>query len=276
MKLTITDKTALVLEGGGMRGVFTCGILDYFILNNINFPYVVGVSAGAINGISYISKQFQRAKKTNIDLLEKYKYMNFRNLLLTGNYVNDKIVYGLIPDKVLPFDFDTYSNNPTIFETVSTNCISGEAEYFTEKKDKNRTLDLIRSSSRLPFVSPFCYINNIPYLDGGIVDSIPLKRAIDKGYDDNTIVILTKPKGYRKKVNKMRFARIFYHKYPNLHKALSIRYKVYNQQLEYVEELEKAGKIIVFRPSGKNIVGRTEKNTKKMNALYDEGFNFLR
>ncbi|MFR9165811.1 MAG: patatin family protein [Dysgonomonas sp.] len=261
----------LVLEGGGMRGIFTCGVLDYFIDNNIDFPYVVGVSAGACNGLSYISKQRGRARYSNIEMLEKYHYIGIKHFLKNRNIMDFNLLFKELPESIYPYDYGTYFSSPTRYEMVTTNCLTGKAEYFEEKKNIQRLLDIARASSSLPIMCPIAYVDNVPMLDGGICDSIPVQRAIDKGHKNN-IVVLTRNKGYRKEKKDIKVPRFVYRKYPALRDALSNRNRVYNEQLDLVDKLEEEGKIIVIRPLKPVEVDRIEKDTKKLEALYEEGY----
>ena len=263
---------ALVLEGGGLRGVFTCGVLDCFMDNGIRFPFTVGVSAGACNGLSYMSGQRGRARASNIDLMDKYHYVGFRYLLTQGCIMDFKLLFEDFPEKIIPYDYDAYFSNPDRFVMVTTNCLTGKAEYFEERQSSARVMDIVRASSSLPFVSPITYVDGVPMLDGGIVDSIPVQYAIDQGYD-KLVVVLTRNRGYRKKNGSMPLAKAMYRKYPLLQKALSQRNAVYNRTMELVERLEDEGRIIVIRPVKPVQVGRMEKDTAKLAALYDEGYD---
>lgn len=269
--MKIDDKTALILEGGGLRGVFTCGVLDCFMDHGIRFPLTVGVSAGACNGLSYMSGQRGRARISNIDLMEKHNYVGFKYLLTQGCIMDFKLLFEEFPEKIIPYDYKAYFSNPDRFVMVTTNCLTGKAEYFEEKSSAERVMDIVRASSSLPFVTKITYVDGIPMLDGGIVDSIPANYALEHGYT-NLVVVLTRNKGYRKKAGKMRVAKAFYRKYPNLQRALSLRNAVYNQSMEQIERLESEGKITVIRPQNPVVVGRIEKDTAKLAALYDEGY----
>ena len=266
-----TKNTALVLEGGGLRGVFTCGVLDCFMEHGITFPFIVGVSAGACNGLSYMSGQKGRAKKTNVDLLDEYHYIGFKYLLKQGCIMDYKLLFEDFPNKVIPYDFEAYFQNPTRFVIVTTNCQTGKAEYFEEKASSDRLMKIVRASSSLPFVSTITHVDGVPMLDGGIVDSIPIQYALDQGYE-NIVVVLTRNKGYRKKPGGMKAAKLFYRKYPALQKALSERNAVYNRTMDLIESLEEQGRITVIRPVKPVEVGRMEKDTAKLTALYEEGY----
>jgi len=273
--LQIDGSTGLVLEGGGMRGVFTCGVLDYFMDCGIRFPYVIGVSAGACNGLSYVSRQRGRAKYSNIDLLEKYNYIGLKHLLKKRNIMDFDLLFNEFPEHILPYDYDAYFASPERFVMVTTNCITGKADYFEEKKDKHRVIDIARASSSLPFVCPVTYVDGIPMLDGGIVDSIPLQRAIADGYVHN-VVVLTRNRGYRKEAKDIRVPSFVYRKYPKLREALSCRCTAYNEQLEMVEQMEDKGEIVVIRPQNPVAVDRIERDVHKLTAFYQEGYECAR
>lgn len=270
--MTIDNNTALVLEGGGLRGVFTCGVLDYFMDNGIRFPFTVGVSAGACNGLSYMSGQRGRAKASNIDLMEKYHYVGLKYLLTQKCIMDFKLLFEDFPEKIIPYDYDRYFNNPDRFVMVTTNCLTGRAEYLEEKSSSARVMDIVRASSSLPLVSPITYVDGVPMLDGGIVDSIPVEYAMSQGYE-KLVVVLTRNKGYRKPDIRMPLAKIAYRKYPNLQNALRNRNAVYNKTMDLIEKLEDEGKITVIRPSRPIEVSRMEKDTAKLAALYQEGYD---
>ena len=273
--MTIDNNTGLVLEGGGLRGVFTCGVLDCFMDNGIRFPFAVGVSAGACNGLSYMSGQRGRAKSSNIDLMDKHHYIGLKYLLTQRNIMDFKLLFEDFPERIIPYDYDAYFSNPARFVMVTTNCLTGKAEYFEEKSSSKRVMDIVRASSSLPFVSPITYVDGVPMLDGGIADSIPVRYALSQGYE-RLVVILTRNKGYRKQNSEMRAAKVFYRKYPNLQKALSERNAVYNQTMDLIERLEDEGWITVIRPIRPVEVGRMEKDTAKLTMLYQEGYDIAR
>lgn len=267
----IERNTGLVLEGGGMRGVFTSGVLDAFMKHGVYFRYVVAVSAGACNGMSYISRQPRRARLSNIDFLTQYGYIGWRHLLRQGCIFDQELLYDKFPNEYLPFDFDTFFQWSATFEMVTTNCLTGQAEYLTESNDRQRSLDIVRASSSLPYVSKIVRVDGIPMLDGGIVDSIPVMRAIETGHPQN-VVILTRNKGYRSKERDRKIPPFVYKKYPRLRVALSRRVAAYNEQLELVERLEELGKVVCIRPQRPMEVGRMEKDIGRLERLYQEGF----
>lgn len=270
--MIIDNNTALVLEGGGLRGVFTCGVLDYFMDNGIRFPFTIGVSAGACNGLSYMSGQRGRAKASNIDLMDKYHYVGFKYLFTQKCIMDFKLLFEEFPEKIIPYDYDAYFSNPDRFVMVTTNCITGKAEYFEEKTSQERIMDIVRASSSLPFVSPISYVDGIPMLDGGIADSIPVEYAMSQGYE-KLVVVLTRNRGYRKKAGSMPLAKAVYRKYPALQKALSERNAIYNRTMDLIERLEDEGRITVIRPLKPVDVSRMEKDTDKLRALYQEGYD---
>lgn len=269
--MQIDRKTALVLEGGGMRGVFTSGVLDAFMKHDLTFPYIVAVSAGACNGMSYVSHQPRRARISNIDYLARYKYIGLRHLVTQGCIFDRELLYDKFPNQYLPFDFDTFFSSPMTFEMVTTNCLTGQPMYLSERHDRQRALDIVRASSSLPYVSKIVDVDGIPMLDGGIVDSIPLQHAIDMGHPTN-VLVLTRNRGYRDTGKDMKIPRFIYRKYPRLRVVLSRRLAAYNAQLEYVERMEDEGRVICIRPERPMGVDRIEKDIAKLERLYEEGF----
>lgn len=264
------NDTALVLEGGGMRGVFTCGVLDALMKYDIHFPYVVGVSAGACNGLSYASWQPGRAKKSNIDLLEQYRYIGINHLIRTGCIFDPDLLYRRLPNELLPYDYDAYFKSGIIYEQVVTNCLTGRAEYLSEYSgDRQRLLDICHASSSLPYVSKIVMVDGIPYLDGGIVDSVPIVHAMEKGYK-NYVIVMTRNRGFRHTSKDIRH-KVMYAKYPRLRVALSRRHKWYNETMELVERLEDEKRIHVIWPEKPIRVGRMEKSIARLEDLYNEG-----
>lgn len=270
--MIIGPDSALVLEGGGLRGVFTCGVLDAFMERGIRFPFTVGVSAGACNGLSYMSGQKGRAKASNIDLMDKYHYVGLKYLITQGCIMDFKLLFEEFPEKIIPYDYDAYFANPDRFVMVTANCLTGKAEYLEEKHDAGRVMDIVRASSSLPFVTRITYVDSVPMLDGGICDSIPVEYALSQGFADITVV-LTRNRGYRKSEKPNPFLRLFYRKYPELQKAIANRNKEYNRTMTLIEQLEDEGKITVIRPLRPVEVTRMEKDTAKLRRLYDEGYS---
>lgn len=275
MSVNLPENTGLVLEGGGMRGVFTSGVLDYFLDNHITFPYCVSVSAGACNGLSYKSCQRGRAKQTNVDLLEKYRYIGMKYLWTQHSILDRKLIYDTIPNEILPFDYDACFANPMEFEMVTTNCLTGKACYFSESHDEDRLVNIAKASSSLPYVCPIVWIDHQPMLDGGIIDSIPVERAIERGHAFN-VVVLTRNRGYRETSRDLKIPKYIYRRFPRLRLLLSKRHAIYNAQLELVERLEDEGRILAIRPERPVEVGRLESNVEKLTALYNEGYECAR
>ncbi len=254
-----------------MRGVFTCGVLDYFLDCGLRFPYIVGVSAGACNGLSYMSGQRGRAKFSNIDLLEKYRYIGMKYLWTQRSILDQHLLYRDFPEKIVPYDFEAYRRNPCEFEMVTTNCLTGQACYLTEKGNWERLLLIAKASSSLPYVCPVVFVDHTPMLDGGIVDSIPVERAQNLGFLNN-VVVLTRNKGYRKSERDIKIPHFIYKRFPRLRVVLSHRCECYNRQLEMVERLEEEGRVLAIRPERPIEVGRMEKDVKKLTVLYEEGY----
>jgi len=245
--------------------------LDYFMDADIHFPYAIGVSAGACNGLSYMSHQRGRAKYSNIDLLDKYHYIGLKYLIKKRSLLDMDLLFDYFPNHILPYDYEAYALNPGRYEMVTTDCVTGKACYWEEKSDPQRIIEIVRASSTLPYVCPIAHVDGHPMLDGGIVDSIPVERAFSQGVE-KCVVVLTRNKGYRKKASDFKIPSFMYKKYPRLRVALSNRNKLYNYQLELVERLETEGKVEVIRPEKPLEVDRMETNVKKLTALYEEGY----
>lgn len=269
--MQIYRNTGLVLEGGGMRGVFTSGVLDAFMKHELYFHYVVAVSAGACNGMSYISRQPRRARLSNIDFLSQYNYLGLRYLFTQGSILDKKLLYDRFPNKLIPFDYDEFFKHAANFEMVTTNCLTGRPEYLSETSDHQRAINIVMASSSLPFVSKMVTVDGVPMLDGGITDSIPFLHARDMGHPFN-VVVSTRNYGYRESGRDRKIPPFIYRHYPRLRVALSHRIDAYNEQLQMMEDLERAGDIVVIRPQRPMEVARIEKDTQKLERLYEEGF----
>lgn len=266
-------KTGLVLEGGGMRGVYTSGVHEYLLEKNIYYPYVVGVSAGASNSCNYVSRQRGRGKRTNLDYLKNWRYMSLRSLLLKGSYFGLDFIFGDIPNRLDIFDFETFYQSPGVFRIGATNCITGQTDYF-DKHEITAGLEHIKASCSLPFLSPIVKINGVPYLDGGIADPIPVRKALHDGCE-HVVVVLTQPHGYQKKIMSKKINFLYetvFRKYPELVKSLEVRNKQYNETVLFVEELERQGKATIIRPDGSLKLQRFEKNTSILGDLFEQGY----
>lgn len=265
------NKVGLVLEGGGMRGLYTAGILDFFMEKDLYFPYVIGVSAGACNAASYISKQKERSKRINIDYVKNPRYLSYRNLVKEESIFGMDFLFNEIPNKLEPFDYTTFHSSEQRFIIGTTDCETGNPLYFDKNKCKD-ILGVLRASSSIPLLSPVVEVEGKKLLDGGVADSIPIKKAIEDGFKRN-IIILTRNKEYRKKPYKFKlFVKRSYSKYPKLVDKIFNRYKIYNNTLDYIEELENKYKAFVIRPSKPLKVDRLEKNPQKLKELYKMGY----
>lgn len=235
------------------------------------FNYVVAVSAGACNGMSYISRQPRRARIANIDYVAQYDYVGIKNLVTQGCIFDQDLLYNRYQNELVPFDYDEFFKHSAGFEMVTTNCNTGKAEYLTETSNRQRACDIARASSSLPFLSKITWIDNVPMLDGGIVDSIPVMRAMETGHATN-VVISTRNYGYRESGTDRKIPYFIYKNYPRLRVALSHRIELYNTQLQLIEDLERADKIICIRPQRPMEVRRIDNDLSKLEALYEEGF----
>ena len=265
-------KTCLVLEGGAKRGIYTAGVLDVLLENNIITDGVIGVSAGAIHGCSYASMQIGRSIRYNIKYGNDYRFMSFKSLLLSGNVVDTEFCYHELPEKLDPFDNEAFMKSGIEFYAVCSNLETGKPEYI-RCRDMFAEIDYLRASASLPLASKIVEVDGKKLLDGGITDSIPLQAAENLGFDKN-IVVLTRPAGYRKKPSHLNWLiKLIYGKYPRFVEAFTRRYKVYNEELDYIEQAEKEGKILVIRPSQKIKVKKMEQNLDKVQEMYDLGRN---
>ena len=271
MNVNKKEKTGLVLEGGGLRGIFTAGVLDFFLEKNIEFDGCIGGSAGSCHACSYLSKQHKRAFNVSVDYLDDKRYCSMHSLITTGDLFGVDFVYGEIPDKLNPIDNETFMKSRTRFQAVITNCRTGEAEY-PDVKDFRTDTVYIRASSSLPFLSKMVKINGELYLDGGVSDSIPIKKSIENGNTKN-IIIMTRDKKYRKKQSKLgKISAIRYKKYPKFVELMNTRFSRYNEILEYIYELERQGKVFIIQPETPLNLGRIEKNREKLTNVYNIGY----
>lgn len=268
-KEAVVTKTGLVLEGGGVRGIYTAGVLDVFMERGLTFDALVGVSAGAIHGCSYLSNQHGRS----IRYYEKYcgdpRFMSFQSFLKTGDVVGVDFCYHELPDVLDPYDYEAFLKNETPFYAVCSNVETGEAEY-PQLTDMRAQIDLLRASASLPYFSRIVEFGGKKYLDGGCTDSIPVDAARRLGCARN-VVVLTREESYRKSAEKRLLTALVYRKYPAFAAALRRRHEMYNAQVARVRELERAGEIFVIRPASALGVGRMEKDTAKVRAAYETG-----
>ncbi len=262
-------KTCLVLEGGALRGIYTAGVLDELQKEDIKIDTIIGVSMGSLIGMNYVSKQPGRAIRYNLKYCKDKRFIGLHSLLTTGNIANKEFGYYEIPNKLDKFDYDTYKKSNIKFYCTVTNLETGKAEYI-EIKDAKKEIEYLRAGSSMPGVSKIVEINHNKYLDGGIADSIPVKKAQELGYD-KIIVITTRPIEYRKRKSKLKTLSRIYQKYPNFVKTISKRNQNYNKTVEEIIQLEKEGKIFVIRPSKKIPIKRVEKNPTRIKEQYHLG-----
>lgn len=263
-------KTALVLEGGGMKGIYTAGVLDVFMDRGVKVDAIIGVSAGALFGVNFLSNQRGRVIRYNKKYNRTWNYMGVMPLLTTGNIINTELAYEKVPKEWDIFDNETYMKSDIPFYSVATNIDTGKPEYF-QLKDLFEQMDTLRASASMPFVSTPVKIGDSYYLDGAITDSIPYKKMQEMGYD-RLIVIRTKCDGYRKKPIPKLLTDIYYRKkYPELAKAIDDRHNMYNAQLDGLEVLKKEGKAIVLCPSQNIRISKIEKNPNALQQIYDLG-----
>ncbi|UII54433.1 patatin family protein [Cytobacillus spongiae] len=266
------NDTGLVLEGGGMRGVYTAGVLEYLLEQDIVFPYVIGVSAGACNAASYLSKQKGRNKIVNIDYVTDHRYISWRNFFKTRQFFGMDFIFNEIPHVLVPYHYEEFFQSSSEFVIGTTDCHTGEPVYFGREEYGQDMLTVLKASSSLPFIAPEIEFNGRTLLDGGISDPVPIRQAQDAGYKRN-VVVLTRNQGYMKKPARLSF--LLKRKYPHytgLQKALLNRYETYNQTTAYLEEEEQRGNVILIRPEQPLEVGRMERNPIKLEKLYIQGY----
>ncbi|WP_221568125.1 patatin family protein [Alkalihalobacillus sp. TS-13] len=266
------DQTGLVLEGGGMRGVYTAGVLEYFMEQDFYLPYVIGVSAGACNAASYLSRQFGRNKKVTIGFSKHPEYISLKNLWKKRQLFGMDLIFDEIPNKLVPFDYDKFHEAKERFVIGTTDCMTGEPVYFEKSEYMDQILPILRASSSLPFMAPVIEMENRCLMDGGISDPIPIRKSELDGNKKN-ILILTRNDGYIKQQSRMNwFTRKFYPTYEGLVNKMEKRFQVYNETMTYIKEKEKAGDVYVIRPTEPLKVSRIERNPVKLTALYDQGY----
>lgn len=264
-------KTGLIMEGGAMRGLFTSGITDVMMENGIIFDGAIGVSAGAAFGCNYKSGQIGRALRYNVKYCRDKRYCSMRSLIFTGNLFGADFCYHELPEKLDIFDNEAYNANPMEFYVVCTNIETGKPLYKKCDRVDGTFLEWIRASASLPLVAEIVEVDGYKLLDGGISDSVPLKYFESIGYDRN-VVILTQPKGYLKEKNKMiPVIKKVFKKYPKMIEALENRHIMYNRTLEYIEEREKTGEVLVLRPEEMLPIKRTTKDPEKLKEVYRAG-----
>ena len=268
MEIKKQSKTAFVLEGGAMRGLYSAGVLDVLMQNDISTDAIYGVSAGALFGINFKSKQIGRAIRYNIKYAHEKNYMGLYSLITTGNIMNKEFCFDKLVNELDKFDFEAFDKSPIEFFAVVTNIETGKAEYI-KITNAREGLEALRASGSMPFVSKYVDVAGSKYLDGAISDPIPLQKALDDGYE-KIVVVLTRPEGYRKHKDCMPY-NLIYRKYPNFIKTAKNQPEIYNKTLNLIKKYENEGRIIVLRPSKKLKIARVEKDVKKLEAIYKLG-----
>lgn len=264
-------QAGLVLEGGGMKGVYTAGVLDFFLDKGLEFSSVYGVSAGACHMTSYLSKQRGRALDISIDYLKSRKYCSVESLLTTGDLFNVQTAYHLVPDYLNPFDYEAFKKYEGRAYAVATDIEAGTPVYF-RIRDVKKDMDAIRASASLPLVSRNVRIGNHLYLDGGISDAIPIRKSILDGNSKN-VVVLTKEEGFvRQPTTQLPLLKIRYFRYPKVAELMAERHITYNNTMDYLYDQQKNGQAFVIRPAEKSNVGRIEKDEDKLKSLYKQGY----
>ena len=262
---------SLILEGGTLRPIFSAGVMDALLDNNITFPYCIGVSAGITNGVSYISKQ----KGRNLEVVTKYRndnrYLSYRNFLRCKSIFGLDFVFDEIPNNLIPFDMDTYRKYPGKVLVGVTNAHTGKTEYLNGK-DLDDKATMLRATCAIPLLFPVIKINGKEYYDGGLCDPIPIKKAIADG-NTKHLIVLTQPKGYKKELSKKNIlvAKLLNKKYPNLKTPLLNRHNHYNETVKFCEQLENEGKVLILRPEYN--LDSFEKDINKLKSSYDHGYN---
>ena len=266
----MSEMKGLVLEGGGFRGMYTCGVIDVFMENGLCFDEVVGVSAGAAFGCNIKSKQIGRALRYNKRFCQDSRYSGLKSFIKTGDLYNKEFAYGIVPTILDPFDTKTFRENPLKFTVVCTDIHTGNPVYHESLNGDATDIEWIRASASIPIVSKPVKLDGYELLDGGVSDSIPVNWMLERS--TKTVVVLTRDKSYRKEPMKyIKLLKKAFKEYPNLTKALENRYIVYNKTLDEIEQLEREGKVFVIRPSKPIACAMIEKNPDHLQEIYDIG-----
>lgn len=265
-------KVGLLLEGGAMRGMYTCGVLDVLLDEKIKVDCIMGVSAGALFGVNFKSRQRGRGIRFNLKYIKDKRYMGLYPLITTGNIVSQEFCFNDIPNILDDFNYASFKRTKEDFYAVVTNMYTGKAEYKKIDELKGENVEYLRASGSMPFVSKPVEVNGQKYLDGGIADSIPIDKMVKMGYD-KIIVVLTRPVGYRKRRANTSLAKVVYKDYPKLIDAMAKRYRVYNKSVDEVELLSKTRDVFLIRPSKHIKIKRIEKNEKVLKEMYELGVN---
>jgi len=264
--------SALVLEGGGFRGIYTSGVLRFFMDQRLFLPYVIGVSMGACNAANYVSHQPERSRIVNTRFVNDSRYLSYLRLLTGGELFGTKFIFDTIPNSLVPFDYQTFRESDVKCISVTTDCRTGEALYFEKSEFGDDYISILQASTCLPFISKPVRYNGHILMDGGISDSVPIRKSISDGNQKN-VLILTQPKGYRKNNSQFnRLAQIRYPQFPSLYKALARRYIKYNETMDFIDEMEQQDEVFTIRPASALSAGRIERNKDKLYSSYDRGY----
>ncbi len=268
----VHESTGLVLEGGGLRGVYTSGVIRFFMDNCIRFPYVIGVSMGVCNGANYISDQPERNRIVNIDFVNDPRYISYKRLFLKGELFGMDFIFNTIPFSLVPFDHETFFNNKTKFVIGVTDCETGDTLYFEKGELRKGYMDIFKATCSLPFLAKPVHYKGMIFMDGGLTDPVPIVKSIEDANRKN-VLILTRPKEYRKKPSYLHIlAGLVYPKYTGLQKALANRHKRYNDTMDLIDRLEKSGQAFIIRPDGPIKAARVERNKEKLISAYNLGY----
>lgn len=268
----IRMKSGLILEGGGMRGVYTGGVLEKLLEEEIFVDYVIGVSAGACHAASYISRQNGRNREVTIGYVNHPEYISVKNLLVKRELFGMDLIFNEIPNSLVPFDYERFNNATEEFVVGATDCLTGEAVYFEKQNQPEDVLAIVRASSSLPLMSKPVEFAGKLLMDGSIADPLPIRKALSDGVT-KPIIVLTREKGYRKK--RSRFARIlpaFVRQYPAIAKKMESRHLYYNETMDFIDQLEQEGLAMVIRPMNLYGIRGIERDQEKLEVLYQQGY----
>ncbi len=265
------ENVGLVLQGGGMRGVYTSGVLDFFMDKNLYFPYTIAVSAGACNAIAYMGKQRGLGKKICVGYIADNKCISYKNLVTKGSILEMDLIFDKIPNELEPFNFDEINNNVDKLIITATNCCTG-APVYIDKDECDDIITAVKASSSVPFLTKAVEFQKMNLLDGGIADPVPIRKAIKDGNQKN-VIVLTNEDGYNQRPFRMKWmAKRIYPDYMELTKAILDSHKLYDKTIDYINELEDKEQVFIIRPSTYFKLKTFDRNTKKIESLYELGY----
>jgi predicted patatin/cPLA2 family phospholipase len=264
---------ALVLEGGGLRGNYTAGVLRFLMERALYFPYVIGVSIGACNGSNYVSRQMERNRIVNTRFVGDPRFMSYRRLLSGGELFGMDFIFDTLPNHLVPFDFTAFRASDQRFIATTTDCETGAAVYHAKDQlDDAALLTVLRAGCSLPFLQKPVRLDGRLHMDGGIADAVPLRKSMADGNRKN-VLVLTRPAGYRKRASRLAgLIRLRYPHLPGLCRAFADRARRYNRCMRQIERLEAGGDVFVIRPRAALEVSRTESDVRKLEAIYARGY----